>query len=99
MIAFFKRVIGIAMVACIISGCAYTNIRTPLDTSLESTELGKKVGYSSNYGLLWLFAWGDASYAKAAKDGNITVMKHSDRELKQYAFGIFVKQTTIVYGD
>lgn len=82
-----------------LGGCAYTNIRSPLDTSLERTELGSKQGTSSNYSLLWLVAWGDASYAKAAKNGDIKIMRHSDQELKQYFFGMFVKQTTIVYGD
>ena len=94
-----KQLICYLILAASLTGCAYTNIRMPLDTGLENTELGEKVGYSSNYGLLWLFAWGDASYAKAAKDGNIKTMRHSDREIQQYLFGIFVKQTTIVYGD
>ena len=94
-----KRLTCILILASTLAGCAFTNIRVPLDTGLENTELGEKVGYSSNYGVLWLFAWGDASYAKAAKNGNIKTMRHSDRELQQYFFGIFVKQTTIVYGD
>ena len=94
-----KTIFLMLFLICSITGCAYTNIRTPLDTGLDNTELGTKVGMSSNYGLFWLFAWGDASYAKAAKDGGIKTMKHSDQELKQYAFGLFVKQTTIVYGD
>jgi hypothetical protein len=65
---------------------------------LDNTELGDRIGESSSYSLLWLAAWGDSSYAKAAENGGIKVMMHSDQELKQYAFGLWVKQTTIVYG-
>jgi hypothetical protein len=94
-----KYLLLIILVTSAVGGCAYTNIRSPLDTGLEKTELGTKCGTSSNYAVLWLFAWGDASYAKAAKNGGIKVMRHSDQELKQYFFGMFVKQSTIVYGD
>jgi hypothetical protein len=96
---FAKAFLWLALVASSLGGCAYTNIRSPLDTGLERTELGTKKGTASNYSLLWLVAWGDASYAKAAENGDIKVMRHSDQELQQYLFGTFVKQTTIVYGD
>ena len=94
-----KQFILICSIIITMSGCAYTNIRIPLDTSLEKTQLGSKVGKSSTYSVMWLAAWGDSSYAKAAKDGNLKVMNHSDVEIQQYLFGLFVKETTIVYGD
>jgi hypothetical protein len=81
------------------SGCAYINTRTPLDTNLENTELGSKIGHSHNYSLLWLVAWGDGSYAAAARDGDIKVMKHSDQQTFVVLFGLFSKRTVIVYGD
>ena len=96
-----RRALAILAVSCMLfsSGCAYTNIRNPLDSDIDNTDLGSKVGQASNYSLLWLVAWGDASYAQAAKNGNITVMKHADRQYKQYFFGMYMEQTTIVYGD
>ena len=81
------------------SGCAYVNVRTPYDDNLDNTELGTKVGKASNYGLLWVIAWGDGSYAAAARDGDIKVMKHADREIVEYLMGLYVRHTIIVYGD
>ena len=81
------------------SGCAFVNTRTPLDKNLDNTELGSKVGKSYNYSLLWLATWGDGSYAAAARDGNIKVMKHSDQQSLVILFGLFAKRTIIVYGD
>ena len=65
------------------SGCAYVNIRTPFDTDLNGTDLGSKKGFATAYSLLWLVSWGDASYAAAAKNGDITVLKHADQEMQQ----------------
>jgi len=82
-----------------LSGCAYVNTRAPYDEDLNNTDLGSKVGMASNYSLLWLAAWGDASYAAAAKNGEITVLKHSDVEVFSVVLGLYVRRTTIVYGD
>ncbi len=81
------------------SGCAYVDIRSPYDENLNKTELGSKVGVSNIYSLLWLFAWGDGSYAAAARNGNITVMRHADQQIENYLFGLFIKRSIIVYGD
>jgi hypothetical protein len=82
-----------------VSGCAYVDIRTPYDDNLDKTELGTKVGMAHTYSILWLFAWGDGSYAAAAKDGDIKVMLHADQEVKQYLLGVYAKRTIIVYGN
>jgi hypothetical protein len=71
----------------------------PLSTELNKTELGHKKGDASMYTLLYLFAWGDAGGAEAAKKGGITVMTHMDREFELILFGIYTRSTTIVYGD
>ena len=81
------------------SGCAYMNITTPYDTDLEKTVLGEKVGKSSSHSVLWLFAWGDAGTAAAAKDGNITVINHMDVQIINILFGLYSKKITILYGD
>jgi len=81
------------------SGCAYVNIKTPYDTDLERTALGSKIGKSEYYSLLWLVAWGDAGTEAAAKNGGISVINHMDRELLAVFFGLYVKSTTVLYGD
>lgn len=81
------------------SGCAYVNIRAPYDDNLQQTDLGSKKGMASAYSVFWLISWGDASYATAAKNGNISVLKHADQEIQTYLFGLFNRWTVIVYGD
>ena len=82
-----------------LAGCAYVDTRGPYDRDLDNTELGTRVGRSHNYSLLWLFAWGDGSYAAAAQDGEISVMKHADVEVFSVLFGLYVRRTIVVYGD
>lgn len=81
------------------TGCIYAHVTTPLSTELNKTELGHKQGESSMYSVLWLFAWGDAGAATAAKQGGVTVLNHMDREMQMVLFGLYSRVTTIVYGD
>lgn len=71
----------------------------PLDTDLSTTKLGPKRGTSTARSILGLVAWGDASSAAAAKEGNITVLNHMDQETMAVLFFLYVQYTTIVYGD
>lgn len=91
----------VAFVITIISagGCIYTHVTMPLSTELNKTNLGHKQGEASMYSVLWLFAWGDAGAARAAKDGDITVLTHMDRDVLAVLFGVYSRVTTIVYGD
>jgi hypothetical protein len=79
-------------------GC-FVNIKVPLDTDLDRTELGTKVGESSSQSVLWLFFWGDAGTQAAAKQGGITTITHADRRIFTILFGVYASQTTIVYGE
>ena len=83
----------------VFSGCAFINIKTPFDTDLDNTDLGSKKGTAEAYSLLWLVSWGDASYATAAKNGGITVMKHADQEMQQVLLGLYTRWRVVVYGD
>lgn len=83
----------------LVSSCAYVNVKAPFDTDLNRTELGSKVGTAEAYSLLWLFAWGDASYAAAAKNGHITVLRHADQEYYQLLLGLYTRWRVVVYGD
>jgi len=89
----------ILAVILIFSGCAYVHIKTPYDSDLDRTELGSKVGVAEAYSLFWLVSWGDASYAAAAKNGNIKILKHADQETTQIFLGMYTKWRVIVYGD
>ncbi|MBW2739474.1 MAG: hypothetical protein JRE64_11640 [Deltaproteobacteria bacterium] len=97
-----KSKILLAIVLVIIftgSSCAYVNIKTPFDIDLNRTDLGSKKGIASSYSVLWLVSWGDASYAAAARNGDITVLKHADQEMQQVLLGLYTRWRVIVYGD
>jgi len=87
------------LTAVFLYGCAYVNTKTPYDTDLNRTEMGSKVGVAEAYSVFWLVAWGDASYAAAARNGNITVMRHADQEIFQVMLGLYTRWRIIVYGD
>ena len=93
------NIVVTALVLLLFTGCAYVDVRTPYDTDLNQTQLGSKTGTAEAYSLFWLVAWGDASYATAARNGNITVMRHADQEVQQVLFGLFTRWRIIVYGD
>jgi hypothetical protein len=63
-----------ALMACALSGCIYADVKTPLayraPTTVEANAAGGAdvEGMSCNQAVLWLFAWGDASYAAAVAD-------------------------------
>lgn len=82
-----------------LNGCLYINIRAPYDQNINNTELGAKKGTATMHSVLWLVTWGDSSYAAAAKDGNIRILKHADQEIQSYLFGMYSKRKIIVYGD
>jgi hypothetical protein len=92
-------VIILLSILLVFSGCAYVDIKTPFDTDLDKTELGSKRGTAQAYSLLWLVSWGDASYAAAAKNGDIKVMKHADQEMQQVLLGLYTRWRVVVYGD
>jgi len=94
------RVFAVVLVSMVLlSGCFYAHVLTPLDTNVDKTVLGQKMGKASSQSILWAAAWGDAGTAAAAKNGGITTVNHMDREYLNVIFGIYTKTTTIVYGD
>jgi hypothetical protein len=97
-IRWIGAVVIIALTLSLCS-CAYVNIKTPFDTNLDKTELGTKKGVAQAYSILWLFSWGDTSYATAAKNGGITVIRHADQEIQQVLFGLYTRWRIVVYGD
>lgn len=96
---WFVLVTVLVLAGLMTTGCVYTHVTMPLSTELSKTELGQKQGESSMYSFLWLFSWGDAGAAKAAKNGGVSVLSHMDREFEMLLFGVYTRVTTIVYGD
>ena len=77
---------------------ALASVQAPLDLEAGHTENGTKKGSSSIHTILGLFSFGDASYAAAAKNGGISVIKSSDYSYFNLFF--LYQQTTVnVYGD
>jgi hypothetical protein len=97
----FRTIIVLIIVTglLVFSGCAYVNVKTPMDVDLNQTELGSKIGVAEAQSVMWLFAWGDASYAAAAANGGITTLRHADQEIFNLFFGLYVRWRVVVYGD
>lgn len=89
----------ILIVGLAVYGCAFVDVKTPYDSDLNQTELGSKKGTAEAYSLFWLVAWGDASYARAAENGGITVLRSADQEIFQILFGLYTRWRVVVYGD
>lgn len=82
-----------------LSGCLYANVKAPLDTNLDRTDLGSKVGTSEAKSILGLVAWGDAGTQAAAKEGDIETIKHADQEHFSILGIVYARYRTVVYGD
>lgn len=82
-----------------ISGCVYSHVKLPLDTDVEATSLGSKQGEASVQSVAWLVGWGDASVEAAARNGGLQVINHMDVETFTILFGLYTRNTTIVYGN
>ena len=97
----FRTIIVLIFAAGLLSlsGCAYVNTKTPLDVDLDQTTLVQKTGTVDARSILWLVAWGDASYAAAAKNGDITTMRHADQEVFNVLFGLYTRYRVVVDGD
>ncbi len=83
----------------LLPGCLYSNVVLPLDKDLQETTLGDRIGKSSYQSILWLVAWGDAGTQAAARQGGLTMLRHMDVEILTVLFGLYYKETTIVYGN
>lgn len=89
----------ILLAALALPSCVYGEFTRPLDEDLQETRLGDKVGESSAHSVLWLVAWGDAGAAAAARAGGITTLRHMDQRTLYILWGLYFRNTTIVYGD
>jgi hypothetical protein len=80
-------------------GCLFANFKTTLDEDFDKTSLGPKRGEASAQAFLWLVAFGDAGTQAAAEEGQLAIVNHADKEILSVLFGLYYKETTIVYGE
>ena len=96
------RAIAVPLLAALLSaGCVklYADYKGSLDVHLDNTTLGAREGRASRHTVLWLVSWGDAGISAAARDGGISTMNHMDEEFFQILYGLYTRETVIVYGD
>lgn len=95
-----KALLCFSSLACLsLQSCILTNIQVPLDTDLQNTELGEKTGESSFQSVLGLVSWGNAGTQAAAADGGITTLTHADQKIFSVLWGVYYRQSTVVYGN
>jgi len=106
--------VGLAGV-CVSAGCAsnvypggptigaslYQDVVDPAQNLAVATNAatGMKRGESSSMAVLGVVAIGDAGLEAAMKNGGITKVHHVDHESMLVLYGVYVKATTIVYGE
>ena len=102
------RVLLAALLAPLLAGCIYTDVRVPLSYGLATPSdangnLGREVsGSACNVAILWLVALGDGGYDAAVKDArgkaNATFLVDvkSDTAYTNLLFGIYQRQCTTV---
>ena len=76
----------------------FSSISAPMDVTFRSTEIGPKKGEATATTVLALFCFGDASIGQAARNGNISTIKHVDTRFLN-VLGFYMTHTTIVYGE
>ena len=99
------RIMALGAALAVVSGCAsalpqgviYTGLKLPVAVTGADTA-PMKTGKSSCTSVLILFATGDCSIEKAAKNGGITKVHHVDWDAKNF-LGIYGSYTLTVYGD
>ena len=93
------KLVSLLLSCSLFTSCILTDVQMPLDTDLQETSLGAKKGTSSYQSILGLIAWGDAGTQAAAKEGEISVLRHADQQVFAVLGFLYYKQTTVVYGD
>ncbi|MBI3298420.1 MAG: hypothetical protein HYZ75_09675 [Elusimicrobia bacterium] len=105
------RFLVAALAAVSLTGCLYTDVRmprayrsaTPADVKAAPADAAV-TGRSCMRSLLFLFAWGDAGYAAAARDAlkespdAVLYDVKSDVKLNSYLLGLYSQSCTIVTG-
>lgn len=78
-------------------GLLFTSCRGPFYGAASGAKT-VRVGEASSYSLFYLFAFGDASVQKAAREAGITRIHHVDYDDLSFLI-LFARYTTVVYGE
>lgn len=84
------------------AGSLVTSVRSPaqaLAVALDPSASASRKGEASSSAVLGLFATGDASVDAAMRNGKITKIHHVDHDVNLFLGGLYIKATTIVYGE
>jgi hypothetical protein len=82
-----------------LTGCVYTIVRVPMSSEFRNTRTVTKSGEATIQSVAWLVAWGDAGLQKAATNGHLTSLEYADHAFFNILFGLYLSNTTIVYGN
>jgi len=86
--------------ACLtLTGCIYSNVRVPMSSEFRSTRTVTKSGEATTRSVAWLVAWGDAGLQQAAANGRLTTLEYADHSFYNILFGLYMSNTTIIYGN
>ncbi len=82
-----------------LTGCVYSNVRVPMSSEFRNTQTVTKSGKATTQSVAWLVAWGDAGLQQAAANGQLTTLEYADRSFLNILFGLYLSNTTVVYGQ
>lgn len=96
-----RAITALLLFALLSTGCVklFANYKTSLDIHLDNASLGRKEGRASRHTVLWLVSWGNAGAAAAARDGGLCTVHHMDSEFFQILYGLYTRETVVVFGD
>ena len=80
------------------TGAVFSGYEAPVDITFNNTVIGSKQGTGSCTTILGLIAFGDASVAAAAREGNITRVDHVGYSFTNILC-IYTNYEIIVYGE
>ena len=83
----------------LVSGCVYSDVRVPMSGEFRNTRTVTRSGEATTRSVAWLVAWGDAGLQKAAENGGLTTLEYADRAFVNVLFGLYMSNTTVVYGN
>jgi hypothetical protein len=78
-------------------GSFFNFTAAPVDIAFDQNGVGPRVGKAKARSILYLFSFGDASVAAAARDGGISVVDHVDCQILNVLF-FYASYETIVRG-
>ena len=94
-----RPVFALLAFCLMLTGCVYSNVRVPMSTEFRNTHVVTKSGEAKIHSVAWLVAWGDSGLQKAASNGGLTTLEYADHSFLNILFGLYMSNTTVVYGN